>query len=161
MAAEIGENMKNLVDKLPTKEDKCRGKHMLICISLTPSDRKRIKDVLGISSYEEIQASIVEAYNDMLDKNEKLVEKPRKIILQDGTCMGDETLVFLTNAPKNRLKSLEKESCDIYKNGGSYEDIPLWANVLTDEGYIFELQDCENPEGIQELYVIENQPELV
>lgn len=130
---------------------------MVVKISLSPSDKERIKDVLGISSYEEIHASIVKAYNDMLDKN----EKPRKIILQDGTCMGDEILVFLTNVPKNRLKSLVKESCDIYKNGGSYEDVPLWANVLTDEGYIFELQDCENPEGIQELYVIENQPELV
>lgn len=135
--------------------------HMLMCISLSPSDRKRIKDVLGISSYDEIQVSIVEAYSDMLDKIEKIVAKPRKIILQDGTCMGDETLVFLTNAPKNRLKSLEKEACDIYKNGGSYEDVPLWANVLTEEGYIFELQSCENPEGIQELYVIENQPELI
>lgn len=63
----------------------------------------------------------------------------RQISLSDGTGMGDELLIFETNAPINRLKELEKECCDIYKNGGDYDDIPIWEDVLTNEGYTFNL----------------------
>ena len=89
--------------------------------------------------------------------------------------MGDEMIVFMTNAPIERLKELEKQSCQVYINGGSYDDIPIWADVLIGEGYVFEYVDDhqhitpfrssgewledEYPEIIEK-YIIENQPEL-
>lgn len=94
------------------------------------------------------------------------MEKLRKVLLQDGTCMGDELCVFRTNAPVERLKKLEKESCEIYKNGGSYDDIPIWSDVLSDEGYVFEYvfeldAVCgDDQDDVCEKYVIENQPEI-
>lgn len=96
----------------------------------------------------------------------------RRISLSDGTSMGDELLIFETNAPINRLKELEKECCDIYKNGGDYDDIPIWEDVLTNEGYTFNLVAShqhvtpflssnewmeENYKDVKEHYVIENQ----
>ena len=65
----------------------------------------------------------------------------RQIILCNGTGMGDEMIVFKTNAPIERLKELEKQSCQVYINGGSYDDIPIWADVLIGEGYVFEYVD--------------------
>lgn len=88
------------------------------------------------------------------------MEELRRVLLQDGTGMGDDLLIFKTNAPEERLKKLEKESCEIYKNGGSYDDIPIWSDVLSDEGYIFELDAVANQDDICEKYVIENQPEI-
>lgn len=49
----------------------------------------------------------------------------RLVALSDGTGMGDEVLVFKTNAPVNRLKELEKQSCEVYINGGDSEDVPM------------------------------------
>ena len=43
---------------------------MEVKISLSESDLERIKDVLGITSYDDIHTSIVDAYNYMLDKEE-------------------------------------------------------------------------------------------
>lgn len=100
----------------------------------------------------------------------------RLVALSDGTGMGDEVLVFKTNAPVNRLKELEKQSCEVYINGGDSEDVPIWADILIDEGYTFDLvgehqhvtayssssewMKEEFPE-ITEHYVIENQPKPV
>lgn len=101
----------------------------------------------------------------------------RYVTLKDGTGMGDELLIFQTDAPVELLKNLEQESCQVYIDRGDYEDVPLWHKVLTDQGYTFEYIDsCEHvtPYGtsadwleshevgakISEHYVIENQPEL-
>ena len=51
--------------------------------------------------------------------------KKRLIALTNGTGMGGELIVFSTNAPKERLQALEKESCDVFLNGGDMEDVPL------------------------------------
>ena len=53
--------------------------------------------------------------------------KKRLIALTNGTGMGGELIVFSTNAPKERLQALEKESCDVFLNGGDMEDVPLWC----------------------------------
>lgn len=102
-------------------------------------------------------------------------ENLRLIILCNGTGMGDEMIVFKTNAPVERLKELEQQSCQIYIDGGSYDDVPIWLDVLTDEGYVFELVDEhqhitpfksssdwleDKYSEITEKYIIENQPEL-
>lgn len=50
--------------------------------------------------------------------------KKRLIALTNGTGMGGELIVFSTNAPKERLQALEKESCDVFLNGGDMEDVP-------------------------------------
>lgn len=100
----------------------------------------------------------------------------RLITLSDGTSMGDELSVFKTNAPVEELKKLEDESCKVYLNGGNDEDVPIWANVLANKGYVFEFVDShahvnpfdtstewlkKNYSQITEHYTIENQPELV
>ena len=102
-------------------------------------------------------------------------ENLRLVILCDGTSMGDEMIIFKTNAPIERLKELENQSCQVYIDGGSYDDVPIWADILTDEGYAFEFLDehqhvtpfvssCEWLEDkypeVTEKYIIENQPEL-
>ena len=98
----------------------------------------------------------------------------RMISLSDGTGMGDSLFIFHTNAPAEELKKLERTSCDIYKNGGCYEDVPRWKEVLEEKGYSFEYVDEHyhvTPFGtsdewieekyptITEHYAIENQPE--
>ena len=102
-------------------------------------------------------------------------ENLRLVILCDVTSMGDEIIIFKTNAPIERLKELENQSCQVYIDGGSYDDVPIWADILTDEGYAFEFLDehqhvtpfassCEWLEDkypeVTEKYIIENQPEL-
>lgn len=99
----------------------------------------------------------------------------RLITLSDGTGMGDILIIFSTNAPSDLLRNLEKESCNIYINGGGYDDVPIWGEVLSNKGYTFEYVDShphitpygtstdwlENHElgsKIREHYVIENQP---
>lgn len=44
---------------------------MEIKISLSSSDLERIKDVLGIENYNDIHTAIVEAFDYMLQKEEK------------------------------------------------------------------------------------------
>ena len=105
------------------------------------------------------------------------IEKMRYVTLSTGTGMGDELIIFETNAPVDVLKELEKESCEIYINGGVSEDIPIWEEVLNKQGYTFEyVESCRHvtPRGssrswleahelvseIKEQYVIDNQPEL-
>ena len=97
----------------------------------------------------------------------------RRIILTDGTGMGDSVIIFETDAPACELKELERISCEVYINGGDYEDVPKWASVLNEKGYTFEYVDSHQhitPMGtssewledkypeIAENYVIENQP---
>ena len=99
----------------------------------------------------------------------------RLISLTDGTGMGDMVIIFETNAPAKELKELERISCEVYLNSGDYEDVPIWAKVLTEKGYVFDYvaehqhitahgtsQDwLENKySSITEHYVIENQPEI-
>ena len=101
--------------------------------------------------------------------------KERLIALSDGTDMGGELYVFKTNAPSEVLSELEKISCDIFINGGDYEDVPIWENVLQEKGYEFSFVDShthvtpygtsrswleENYGEINEKYTIENQPNL-
>lgn len=96
----------------------------------------------------------------------------RYITLSDGTGMGDELIIFKTDAPAEELKNLERRSCQVYLDGGSSEDIPIWSEVITEKGYLFEYVDShvhvspyntsgewikKNYLGIAENYVIENQ----
>lgn len=98
----------------------------------------------------------------------------RTIALSDGTTMWDELIIFETNAPIELLKELEKVSCQLYANGGDYEDIPNWSKTINDKGYLFDYVDshthinqfstsnewlCENYPKISEHYIIENQPQ--
>jgi len=64
--------------------------------------------------------------------------KQRLITLTDGTGMGGTEIIFKTNAPAEELKELERISNNIYANGVDEEDVPIWANVLVDKGYVFD-----------------------
>ena len=57
-------------------------------------------------------------------------KKMRLICFCDGTGIGDYLYVVNTNAPMTELKELERKSCQVYLNGGSYEDVPIWAESL-------------------------------
>lgn len=100
----------------------------------------------------------------------------RLISLSCGTGMGDFIYIFKTNATANELKALEKKSNEIYLNGGSEEDVPIWAFAVMELGYTFEYVDERQnvtPYGtskewleekyahITEHYEIENQPDKV
>lgn len=100
------------------------------------------------------------------------MEERRLVTLSDGTGMGDDLMVFKTNAPSSRLKELETLCCQIYESKEE-ADIPIWSDVLEKEGYVFtciaEHQHItaystseswleEKFPGIKEHYVIENQP---
>lgn len=97
----------------------------------------------------------------------------RTIALSDGTTMGDELIIFKTNAPTEELKNLEKISCQVYLDGGDYEDVPIWSEIINGKGYLFEYVDScvhvtpfttstewleEKYPMTTEYYVIENQP---
>lgn len=99
----------------------------------------------------------------------------RFITLTDGTDMGGMVIVFKTNAPIEELKELERVSNAVYINGGDMEDVPIWANVIIDKGYVFDYVDehehitvlgtsrewlKEEYPQITEHYCIDNQPEL-
>lgn len=101
------------------------------------------------------------------------MEKERLIALSDGTGMGDELIIFKTNAPVSELIELEKQSCQVYLDGGDDKDVPIWGEILTKKGYMFEFVDSHRhitPYGssrtwmeldypeVTEHYVIENQP---
>lgn len=101
--------------------------------------------------------------------------KERLISVSDGTAMGDELIIWRTDAPKKRLRELEKQSCQVYIDGGEYDDVPVWRDVLTGEGYQFEYIDsCQhvtpftssdewmktNYRQAREHYTIDNQPNL-
>ena len=103
------------------------------------------------------------------------MKNTRRIGLNEGTGMGDILYIFDTNAPKEELKELEKVSCEAYISGNGEEDVPIWADVLSDKGYIFNwVADHQHisPYGdskswkennypeVTEIYTIENQPEL-
>lgn len=67
--------------------------------------------------------------------------KTRLITLSDSPGMDGELVIFRTNAPVERLKALEVESCKAYTNN---TDIPVWAGVLEKEGYICDVVDSHN-----------------
>lgn len=48
---------------------------MKIEISLSNTDLQRIKDVLGIESYDDIHTAFIEAIDIMLDKEDKFKEE--------------------------------------------------------------------------------------
>lgn len=98
----------------------------------------------------------------------------RFITLTDGTDMGGMVIVFKTNAPIEELKELEKVSNAVYLNGGDVEDVPIWAEVLKNKGYVFDYVDEhehitafgtsrdwleEKYSHVTEHYTIENQPD--
>lgn len=103
------------------------------------------------------------------------INNTRLITLSDGTGMGDSLIIFETNAPVEELKELERISCQVYIDGGDYENVPIWAEVLTKKGYIFDCIDqhqhvtaygnsttwLENKyPKVKESYTIENQPNI-
>ncbi len=51
---------------------------MDIIISLSSSDLGRIKDVLGITRYDDIHTSIIDAFGNMLDKEESKIVNSEK-----------------------------------------------------------------------------------
>lgn len=59
----------------------------------------------------------------------------RLITLSTGNGMGDELIVFKTNAPIDFLKNLEKISNEAQKNG---DEVPIWMDIVIDNGYQFE-----------------------
>jgi len=100
----------------------------------------------------------------------------RLITLTDGTDMGGQVILFKTDAPISELKKLEEISNDVYINDGDSEDVPIWANVLTDKGFTFDYVDehqhvtafgtstewlNEKYPEITEHYCIDNQPALL
>ena len=56
-----------------------KDENMEIKINLSESDLDRIRDVLGITEYNDIHTSIVKAYGDMLDKKEGIYEPECKL----------------------------------------------------------------------------------
>lgn len=64
----------------------------------------------------------------------------RLVTLTDGVGMGGELLIFKTNAPKEHLKELEL-LCRNLKQENPDNEIPIWSEVLTSNGYIFEFVD--------------------
>lgn len=76
----------------------------------------------------------------MDDEFKNMIELPRYIGFSTGETMGDEMIVIETNAPKERLKQLETESCKLYTLE-DYENIPRWIEVLVKEGYKAEFID--------------------
>ena len=93
-------------------------------------------------------------------ENVENVNKQRLITLTDGTSMGDTIIVFSTNAPTEELKELERVSNDVYHNGGDIDYVPIWAEVLTKKGYVFEFIDecqhvtpfCNSTDWLEEKY---------
>ena len=86
----------------------------------------------------------------------------RLVGLHDGDGMGDFLYIFETNAPKSRLEALERESQKI-ADLGNYEDIPIWEDVLSDEGYVFDyVADHRHvtPYGTSESWRETNYPEV-
>ena len=67
--------------------------------------------------------------------------KTRLITLSDSPGMDGELVIFRTNAPVERLKALEVESCKAYTNN---TDIQVWADVLEKEGYICDVVDSHS-----------------
>lgn len=67
--------------------------------------------------------------------------KTRLIALSDDPGMDGELVIFRTNAPIERLKVLETESCKAYTND---DDIPIWAEVLEKEGCVCDIVDSHN-----------------
>jgi hypothetical protein len=65
----------------------------------------------------------------------------RLIALSDSPGMDGELVILRTNAPVERLKVLEVESCKAYTND---TDVPVWAGVLEKEGYICDIVDSHS-----------------
>lgn len=102
------------------------------------------EDLYCAEDYELVnlyQSSICEDLKEQILKN----INQRLITLTDGTGMGDTIIVFSTNAPTEELKALERISNDIYNNSEDIGDVPIWADVLTAKGYVFEfIDECQH-----------------
>ena len=68
---------------------------MEITISLSSSDLERIEEVLGIRDYNSIHTAIVEAFNIMLDKEEKFINE--SWVWWRHLWKGDMKLEFIMN----------------------------------------------------------------
>ena len=95
---------------------------------------KSKRKVLGTETEKLLQLGLSE------EENEE-VKVMRYVALTDGTCMGDELIIFKTDAPVEVLKQLEKQSCAVFLNGGNSEKVPNWKSVVNDMGYVFEYID--------------------
>lgn len=76
----------------------------------------------------------------MDDKFKSTIQDSRCIGLSTGDTMGDEIVVIDTDAPRERLKKLEMESCEFYTLE-DYDNVPSWIEVLSKEGYKAEFVD--------------------
>ena len=102
------------------------------------------------------------------------MNKCRLIALTDRTGMGGSVIIFKTNAPIEELKELERISNKVYISGSKNgEDVPIWADVLVNKGYIFDYVDehqhitpcgtstdwlSEKYPQTKERYIIDDQP---
>ena len=135
---------------------------------------KMLHDVLKNQSAAEengIEMYEWKYYCSILNQMYKVEKSEYRLVsLMDGTAMNDQTIIFKTNAPAEELKELERISCEVYLNGGDYEDVPIWETVLNDKGYVFEYMDSSTNCGseflehtyayVTEHYIIENQPDV-
>ena len=82
--------------------------------------------------------------DEAFENKEELHLEKRRIAFSTGDTMGDEMIVFETDAPQSRLKELEKESCKEYtiaRETDDYDNIPNWFEVLANEGYVTDFID--------------------
>lgn len=96
-------------------------------------------------------ANMVSADTNMSDE--------RLIGIVDGDGMGGYVYIIKTNAPKSRLSELEQEcsycNCD---------DMPDWAEVLTEEGYTYTyIDECRHvtPYGTSEEWLEDKYPGVI
>ncbi len=92
-----------------------------------------------------------------------LGEGERFIALSDGTGMGGILYVFATDAPVEMLKTLEKESNQVYEDGRDGDEEPDWLEVLNKAGYSFEYvaeHRHVTPWGTSESWLEESFPQI-
>ena len=94
---------------------------MEIKISLAQSDLKRIKDILNITSYDDIHTSIVETYGNMLDVREGIKENHADIYFRFFNSHGlDSKLKKYDNCLCEVTRELTEEEADIGEVGKMY-----------------------------------------
>ena len=70
ISPEIDKNVIEAIDNCTIEIKEGQIRDMEIKISLSDLELERIKNVLGITSYDDIHTSIIDAYNRMLDTTE-------------------------------------------------------------------------------------------
>ena len=92
------------------------------------------------ASYETGTFEECEIYLDEMVEYDRVeaANESRLILFSDGDGMGDFLYVAMTNAPAEELNNLLARSREAIKKG---EDMPIWQNILTKKGYIFNVID--------------------